>query len=124
MHNGGYLNFPSVLQDSDCQRDENLGIASYWRLRWGESIVMATVMTLDEVAQFLKVHPSTVYRLLKQHSIPAFKLGSDWRFNQESIERWMETKEADRSAETDVISSPTKETIPKRAPSPERRPKF
>ena len=65
---------------------------------------MAIVMTLDEVAQFLKIHPSTVYRLLKQHSIPAFKLGSDWRFNQESIERWMETKEADRSAETDVIS--------------------
>jgi excisionase family DNA binding protein len=48
---------------------------------------MAIVMTLDEVAQFLKIHPSTVYRLLKQHSIPAFKLGSDWRFNQESIER-------------------------------------
>ena len=85
---------------------------------------MAIVMTLDEVAQFLKVHPSTVYRLLKQHSIPAFKLGSDWRFNQESIERWLETMEADRSAETDVISSPSKETIPKRPHSPERRPKF
>ena len=85
---------------------------------------MAIVMTLDEVAQFLKIHPSTVYRLLKQHSIPAFKLGSDWRFNQESIERWMETKEADRSAETNVISSPPKETVPRRAPSPERRPKF
>jgi excisionase family DNA binding protein len=50
---------------------------------------MATVMTLDEVAQYLHVHPSTIYRLLKEKRIPAFKLGSDWRFNQESIERWM-----------------------------------
>ena len=48
---------------------------------------MGTVITLEEVAQFLKVHPSTVYRLLKNRSIPAFKLGSDWRFNQESIEQ-------------------------------------
>jgi excisionase family DNA binding protein len=50
---------------------------------------MATMMTLEEVAQYLHVHPSTVYRLLKNRSIPAFKLGSDWRFNQESIERWL-----------------------------------
>jgi excisionase family DNA binding protein len=48
---------------------------------------MAIVMTLEEVAQFLHVHPSTIYRMLKKRNIPAFKVGSDWRFNQESIER-------------------------------------
>jgi excisionase family DNA binding protein len=58
---------------------------------------MAIVMTLDEVAQFLKVHPSTVYRLLKYKRIPAFKLGSDWRFNQESIEKWVAQLEAERT---------------------------
>jgi excisionase family DNA binding protein len=58
---------------------------------------MAIVMTLDEVAQFLKVHPSTVYRLLKYKRIPAFKLGSDWRFNQESIEKWVAKLEAERT---------------------------
>jgi excisionase family DNA binding protein len=58
---------------------------------------MGTVITLEEVAQFLKVHPSTVYRLLKNRSIPAFKLGSDWRFNQESIEQWIKEREADNS---------------------------
>jgi excisionase family DNA binding protein len=84
---------------------------------------MATVMTLDEVAQFLKVHPSTVYRLLKQHSIPAFKLGSDWRFNQESIERWLETMESDRAAETDVISRPPQQISPRRPVSSARVPK-
>jgi excisionase family DNA binding protein len=56
---------------------------------------MAMVMTLDEVADFLHVHPSTVYRLLKGRSIPAFKVGSDWRFNQESIERWIKRLETD-----------------------------
>jgi len=57
---------------------------------------MATVLTLEDVAQYLHVHPSTVYRLLKNRSIPAFKVGSDWRFNQESIERWIKEREAER----------------------------
>jgi excisionase family DNA binding protein len=56
--------------------------------------MMSTVLTLDEVAAFLKVHSSTIYRLLKHHRIPAFKMGSDWRFNQDSIERWIEEREA------------------------------
>jgi excisionase family DNA binding protein len=60
---------------------------------------MAAIMTLDEVAEFLKVHPSTVYRLLKQRLIPAFKMGSDWRFNQESIERWIVEREAAQDKE-------------------------
>lgn len=49
---------------------------------------MASVMTLEEVAGYLRVHPSTIYRLLKRRELPAFKVGSDWRFNQESIDRW------------------------------------
>jgi excisionase family DNA binding protein len=55
---------------------------------------MNAVITVEEVANFLKIHPSTVYRLLKNKSIPAFKVGSDWRFNQESVEIWI--KEAER----------------------------
>jgi excisionase family DNA binding protein len=54
---------------------------------------MKEVLTLDETAEILKVHPSTVYRLLKNKQIPAFKLGSDWRFNAESIERWIKERE-------------------------------
>jgi excisionase family DNA binding protein len=46
------------------------------------------VMTVREVSAYLKVHPSTVYRLLKHKQIPAFHMGSDWRFNVESIDRW------------------------------------
>ena len=59
---------------------------------------MAAVLTLEEVADFLHVHPSTVYRLLKKRGIPAFKMGSDWRFNQESIERWVKNLETEQPA--------------------------
>jgi excisionase family DNA binding protein len=59
---------------------------------------MAKVLTLEEMADFLHVHPSTVYRLLKNRRIPAFKVGSDWRFNQESIEQWVKKLEAEQPA--------------------------
>jgi excisionase family DNA binding protein len=49
---------------------------------------MAKVLTLGELASYLRVHPSTIYRLLKKKRLPAFKVGSDWRFNVESIDRW------------------------------------
>jgi excisionase family DNA binding protein len=45
-------------------------------------------MTLEEVSRYLHVHPSTVYRLLKRREIPAFRIGSDWRFNIETIDIW------------------------------------
>jgi excisionase family DNA binding protein len=61
---------------------------------------MSTIMTLEEVAAFLRVHPSTVYRLLRSHSIPAFKMGADWRFNQESIEKWIVEREAANAPST------------------------
>jgi excisionase family DNA binding protein len=54
---------------------------------------MTKVLTVGEVAVFLQIHPSTVYRLLKNRRIPAFRMGSDWRFNQESIEQWVKKME-------------------------------
>ena len=46
------------------------------------------VMTVREVSAYLRVHPSTIYRLLKHRRIPAFQVGSDWRFNIEAIDHW------------------------------------
>jgi excisionase family DNA binding protein len=46
------------------------------------------VMTVKELSGYLKVHPSTIYRQLRRGQLPAFKVGSDWRFNVESIDRW------------------------------------
>jgi excisionase family DNA binding protein len=54
----------------------------------------AKVMTLKEVSGYLHVHPSTVYRLIKRREIPAFRIGSDWRFNIEAIDIWRMQQEA------------------------------
>ena len=49
---------------------------------------MSSVMRLEEVADYLRVHPSTIYKLLRSGELPGFKVGSDWRFNTELIDRW------------------------------------
>ena len=46
------------------------------------------VFNVNELADYLRVHRSTIYRLLKQGKLPAFRVGSDWRFNRESIDKW------------------------------------
>jgi excisionase family DNA binding protein len=51
------------------------------------------VMTVREVAAYLSVHPTTIYRLLKRNQIPAFRIGSDWRFNVETIDHWRRQQE-------------------------------
>ena len=45
------------------------------------------VMTVREVSAYLRVHPTTIYRLLKQDQIPAFHVGSDWRFKDRKSTR-------------------------------------
>lgn len=54
----------------------------------------ARVMTVQDVSAYLRVHPSTVYRLLKRNELPAFRVGSDWRFNVEAIDLWRARMEA------------------------------
>jgi excisionase family DNA binding protein len=46
------------------------------------------VLTVGEVSDYLRVHRSTVYRLLKKGQLPGFRIGSDWRFNVEAIDQW------------------------------------
>jgi excisionase family DNA binding protein len=46
------------------------------------------VMTASEVTQYLRIHRSTLFRLLKKKEIPAFRMGSDWRFSRQRIDRW------------------------------------
>lgn len=47
------------------------------------------LMTVKETAKYMRVHPTSIYRLLKQGKLPALKLGSDWRFLKSSIDAWM-----------------------------------
>jgi len=47
------------------------------------------IMTTAQVAQYLQVSLGTVYKLLRRGQIPAFKIGTDYRFNKDAIEKWM-----------------------------------
>jgi excisionase family DNA binding protein len=46
------------------------------------------VLTVSGLANYLRIHRSTIYRLLKRGDLPGFKIGSDWRFNIEMIDQW------------------------------------
>jgi excisionase family DNA binding protein len=52
------------------------------------------VLTVQEVSTYLRVHPSTIYRMLKKNLLPAFRVGSDWRFTVEAIDKWRASVES------------------------------
>lgn len=47
------------------------------------------ILTLDEVAAYLKAGKRTVYRLAQKSEIPAFKLGGTWRFRRSELDAWI-----------------------------------
>ena len=47
------------------------------------------ILTIDEVASYLKVAERTVYRLAAAKKIPAFKVGGAWRFSRVEIDQWI-----------------------------------
>ncbi|MEW6609884.1 MAG: helix-turn-helix domain-containing protein [bacterium] len=48
-----------------------------------------TIMTLKEVADYLRLHESSIYRLSKAGKIPAYKVGRGWRFKKDKIDEWL-----------------------------------
>jgi excisionase family DNA binding protein len=52
-----------------------------------------TIMTVREVAKYLRMHEMTIYRMARQGEIPAYKVGNRWRFNRERIEEWLNEHE-------------------------------
>ncbi|WP_455243422.1 helix-turn-helix domain-containing protein [Petrachloros mirabilis] len=47
------------------------------------------LMTAEETCRYLKITQRTLYRYLKNHQIPAFKLGKEWRFVRSDLEQWI-----------------------------------
>jgi excisionase family DNA binding protein len=47
------------------------------------------LLTTAQLAEYLKVDKFTVYRLVTQKNIPAFKVGNQWRFKREMIDAWL-----------------------------------
>ncbi len=47
------------------------------------------VLTIDELAIYLKVSKSTLYKLVQEGKVPGQKVGKHWRFHRETIEHWL-----------------------------------
>lgn len=50
------------------------------------------IMTIKEVAEYLKIKEKTAYALAAKGEIPGFKVGGSWRFDREDIEAWINGK--------------------------------
>jgi excisionase family DNA binding protein len=50
------------------------------------------VMSVEEVAEYLSLHPLTVRRLARDGEIPAFKVGRQWRVKRALLDAWIEQR--------------------------------
>ncbi|HDR91025.1 MAG TPA: DNA-binding protein, partial [candidate division Zixibacteria bacterium] len=57
------------------------------------------IMTVADVAEYLKMKPQTIYKWLQDGMIPAAKLGKEWRFKKSVIDAWLDEKIADSAYE-------------------------
>jgi len=51
---------------------------------------MDALMTIEEVASYLRLSKDTVYRMAQAGKIPASKVGQQWRFRREDVDAWLE----------------------------------
>ena len=67
------------------------------------------IMNLEEVAEYLRVKPQTIYTWAQEKKIPAAKLGKEWRFKKSIIDRWFNQHIDERFSEI-VISVKIRKT--------------
>jgi excisionase family DNA binding protein len=74
-------------------------IFSYRPNRAVRSRMDSDIMTIREIAEYLKLTEKTAYRLTAEGKIPGFKVGGAWRFKRSDIDAWIETKKTERGGE-------------------------
>lgn len=50
---------------------------------------MPDMLTISEVARYLKLHELTVRRLAREGELPCFKVGRQWRIKRDLLEKWI-----------------------------------
>jgi len=53
---------------------------------------MERLMTIDDVANYLKMSKNKIYALAQKRKIPASKIGNQWRFTEQSLNEWVAKK--------------------------------
>ncbi len=48
------------------------------------------ILTIEEVAAYLRLTPQTIYKWAQEKRIPAAKLGKEWRFRKSIVDRWLD----------------------------------
>jgi excisionase family DNA binding protein len=61
----------------------------------------AEILTLQEVAELLRVAEKTVYGMAQRKDLPAFKVGGQWRFRREDLDRWIDQQTRTTAAGSD-----------------------
>lgn len=46
-------------------------------------------MTMEEIAEYLKVSKETIYKMAQKGQIPGSKVGNQWRFNRQVVDEWL-----------------------------------
>ena len=54
------------------------------------SVTENDLMTLDEVAAYLRLSKDTAYRMVQKGNLPASKVGVQWRFRKADVDKWLE----------------------------------
>lgn len=57
-------------------------------------------MTIDELADYLKIAKSSLYKLAQEGKLPAQKVGKHWRFSKDAIDKWLSTNEQESRGAT------------------------
>jgi len=63
------------------------------------------IITIKQVADYLKVTERTIYRLAAAKKIPAFKVGGTWRFSRAEIDQWIKRQTTEGQGSDDSASS-------------------
>jgi excisionase family DNA binding protein len=80
----------TTQRENDLLLDANLSMQPVTPSESGGQV--GELRTLEQVARYLNVDKFTVYRLITQKKIPAFKVGNQWRFKQEMVDAWLMAK--------------------------------
>lgn len=62
------------------------------KTRENNGMSMSDILTLREVAEYLKLNEKTTYRLVAERKIPGFKVGGAWRFKKDVLDLWIKEK--------------------------------
>jgi excisionase family DNA binding protein len=74
-----------------------------------------TILTVREVAKYLRLSEAKVYRLANEHRLPAIRIGKSWRFRKDLLDDWL-SQCTESSVNGDPTIKPSKKSGPNDSP--------